>query len=106
MKHEMKFKMKIIKPVTDMLTPPCEDITRLISKSMDSKLTLRERIQVRIHILGCILCHRYQEQLMKIKKTLKKSVNAFQNDENEKKETLSPESYNRIKSSIDNHLSK
>ncbi len=106
MKDEMKFKMRIIKPVTDMLTPQCEDITRLISKSMDTKLLLRERLQVKIHIWGCILCHRYQKQLQKIEKAFKKTVETFENDETGKKETLSPESYDRIKSSIDNHLSK
>lgn len=102
----MQLKMKIIKPVTDWLTPPCEDITHLISKSMDAKLSFRERLQVRIHIIGCILCRRYQEQLQKIEKALKKSVHLFENDETEKKDTLGPEAYNRIKSNIDDSLSK
>jgi hypothetical protein len=106
MKSAMKFKMKVIKPVTDWLTPPCEDITYLISKSMDAKLSLRERLQVKIHIMGCILCRRYQEQLQKIERAFKKTVASFERDETEKKETLSSESYNRIKSSINNNLQK
>ncbi|HKI44237.1 MAG TPA: zf-HC2 domain-containing protein [Balneolales bacterium] len=97
--------MKVIKPVTDWLTPPCEDITYLISKSMDAKLSLRERVQVRIHIMGCILCHRYQEQLQKIERVLKKSAQSVEKEETGGGETLSPESYNRIKSSIHRHLS-
>lgn len=105
MKIGMKFKMKFVKPVTDRLTPPCEDITYLISKSMDAELSFREKWQIRIHIIGCILCHRYQDQLRKIETAIKKSVHNFENDTTVKKDTLSPESYSRIKSSIDKHLS-
>ena len=97
----MKIKMIIIKPVTDLLTPPCEDITRLISKSLDTRLTFREKWQIRIHILGCKLCHRYQKQIMAMDRMLKKSVALFKNEEESQGEGLSKEAYQKIKSEMD-----
>lgn len=95
-----KFKMKLIKPVTDWLTPTCEDIAFLISKSIDTKLSLREKLQVRIHIIGCILCHRYREQLLKLEHLYKKSLNRLDEDEISEEERLSDEAYNRIKTNL------
>jgi hypothetical protein len=102
----MKTKINIIKNFTDLVTPPCEDITRLISKSMDSNLTYKEKWQVRIHIIGCKLCNRYQEQLRKMNSLLQKSRNIFDKEDAEKKQGLSPEAYNKIKSNIEKNRSK
>lgn len=101
----MKIKMKFIKTFTDLVTPPCEDITRLISKSQDTELTLKEKWQVRIHIIGCKLCHRYQEQLQKMNSLLKKTRKISNKEDLEKKEGLSPEAYKKIKSKIDKNIS-
>ena len=49
-----------------MMTPSCEIITHRISESFDRKLTLRERLSIRIHTLGCVLCNRYRRQLVAI----------------------------------------
>lgn len=93
--------MKIIKPVTDLLTPPCEDITRLISKSLDTRLSIREKWQVRIHIIGCKLCHRYQKQLAAMDRMFKKSAAIFKTDHENAGEGLSEEAYQRIKTEMD-----
>lgn len=97
----MNIKMKIIKPVTDLLTPPCEDITRLISKSLDTRLTFREKWQVRIHIIGCKLCHMYQKQLMAMDRMFRKSAEIFKKDQGSSGEGLSKEAYHKIKSEMD-----
>lgn len=100
----MKIKMKFIKKVTDLVTPPCEDITRLISKSQDTKLTLKEKWQVRIHIIGCKLCYKYQQQIQTMSSLLKRSKEFFEKEDVEKEEGLSPEAYKKIKSNIDKNL--
>lgn len=38
----------------------CKDITLLIEKSKEKKLTLKERIQIKIHTKMCKFCHNYK----------------------------------------------
>ena len=64
-------RIHIIKSLTDRITPVCEDITFLISKGVDTKLSIAERIKIRVHNFGCMLCHRYAKQLYKIDKGLR-----------------------------------
>ena len=41
----------------------CRDVTRLVSESMDRKMTLQERMGVRMHLIMCHLCRRHKRQL-------------------------------------------
>jgi len=49
--------------ILNKLTASCEIITEKISESIDHKLTLKERITIRIHITFCKFCRRYYRQL-------------------------------------------
>jgi predicted anti-sigma-YlaC factor YlaD len=46
-----------------MCEESCEIITKKISGSIDHKLTLKERMTIRIHITFCKFCRRYYRQL-------------------------------------------
>jgi predicted anti-sigma-YlaC factor YlaD len=46
------------------LTSHCNVITREISESLDHKISLRNRLKIRLHVMFCKLCRRYQQQLM------------------------------------------
>ncbi len=41
----------------------CREVTQFASESLDRKLTLKERIGLRFHLLMCKLCARYVRQL-------------------------------------------
>ncbi len=41
----------------------CKEVTQLASESLDRKSTLKERIDLRFHLLMCKLCTRYFRQL-------------------------------------------
>ncbi|MFY7997291.1 MAG: hypothetical protein ACOVSW_01690 [Candidatus Kapaibacteriota bacterium] len=41
------------------LTPPCNDITLLASRAMDTTLTIKEGLQLRLHLFLCSACHRF-----------------------------------------------
>lgn len=43
--------------------PPCKDITRKLSESMDRHPGLRERVLLSLHLQICELCRRYERQL-------------------------------------------
>ncbi len=50
----------------------CKDITELISKSMDEKMSLRIRLGIKFHLMMCHLCTRYKKQLELIQKAMEK----------------------------------
>jgi hypothetical protein len=54
-----------------MLT--CKEASLLASKQMDVKLTLRERIAFRLHLVMCDLCGRYMKDLKKLRLFLQKA---------------------------------
>lgn len=48
------------------ITNNCRHATFLIEKKLIGRLTLRERIFLRIHLFGCGVCQLYQRQTQKI----------------------------------------
>lgn len=50
----------------------CKDISCLLSDSMDHPLTWRERWAVRLHLLMCRHCSRFQQQVHFLRKTAKR----------------------------------
>ncbi len=43
--------------------PDCKTITPTLSQSLDRKLSLREKIVMRLHLFTCTACARYLEQI-------------------------------------------
>lgn len=43
--------------------PTCKEVTRMASDAMERKLSLRQRIDFKLHLLICSLCMRYVKQL-------------------------------------------
>jgi hypothetical protein len=49
----------------------CREATRLISQSMDARLPWHRRLAMRIHLLYCVWCRRYADQLQLLRKAAK-----------------------------------
>src|SRR6201997_5568812 len=49
-------------------TPKCREVVRLLSQSMEVKLPVTTRIEIRFHYLICVWCYRYGEQLRALRK--------------------------------------
>jgi len=81
----------------------CKEVSRLVSESLDRKLPLYQRIGVRVHLLMCKFCRRFEQQLMLIRKTLR--VEALYED-TESYLSLPPEAQKRIKRFLRNNLDK
>ena len=47
----------------------CKETSQLISESLDRKLSLSERLSIKLHTMRCDLCSRYSRQLRFIKNT-------------------------------------
>ena len=46
----------------------CREISFFISQALDKKLTVRERISVRLHVIMCAKCHNFQKKTWLIRK--------------------------------------
>jgi hypothetical protein len=46
----------------------CRQVTRLLSRSMDAKLPWQQRLALRIHLLYCVWCRRYADQILFLRK--------------------------------------
>lgn len=60
---DIKFKMR--RAVNRFLLrrlPPCKEIVPILTASLDRKLTLKEKIVVKLHLVACKPCVRYIEQ--------------------------------------------
>ena len=62
---DLNLKQRIRKRISRLLLPilpPCKEIVKIISASLDRKLTLREKFVMRLHLVACKPCVRYFEQ--------------------------------------------
>ncbi len=57
--------------------PNCDELTQLASESLDRRLSLKERILIRLHLGMCVLCRRYHRQLRVIHEALKENPDNF-----------------------------
>ncbi len=84
-----------------MLT--CREVTRLVSKSMDSKLPWHQRLGIRIHLIYCVWCRRYAAQTQFLRKAASKLVNE---GEVSSRAQLSPEAKEQIRARLQQALEK
>ena len=54
----------------------CRQVTRLVSQAMDTKLSWRERLVVRIHLLYCVWCRRYAAHVQFLRRAAAKLAGA------------------------------
>jgi len=80
----------------------CKDVTQLLSESMDHSLPLGKRIGVRLHLLICKLCARYERQLALIRETVRRLVGTEETTGGTLGEPLSEEAKERIRRSLRN----
>jgi hypothetical protein len=56
------------------ITPPCRNVTRLASESMDRTLPLSTRIQLQLHYWICQACAQYRRQLVALRQAARRSA--------------------------------
>ncbi len=80
----------------------CKDVTRLISESMDHSLPLGKRVGVRLHLLICKFCARYERQLLLIRETVRRLVATEERPGEVPGESMSVEARERIRKVLAN----
>lgn len=81
------------------ITPPCKDVTHLVSQSLDRPLPWTTRLTLQLHYWICEGCAQYRRQLVRVRKVLRhmaSSSNAAQQGESQ----LSPSAKARLKEAL------
>lgn len=82
----------------------CKKVTYLVSESLDRKLSLYQRMGIRIHLMMCKFCSRYQKQLLLLRKTA--HLYSESSEDSDLSIQLSSEVGKRIKESMVRFLEK
>jgi hypothetical protein len=82
----------------------CKEVTHLVSESLDRKLPFHQRVGIRIHLLMCKLCSRYEQQLLFIRKVSR--AQKMHNENDEPHISLPLEAQKRIKNILYSNLDK
>lgn len=59
----------------------CKQASKLLSQSLDRKLSWKERLALRFHLLICDVCTRFAKQLKVMQKAMQDWVSASEEDE-------------------------
>lgn len=57
----------------------CRDITALVSKGLDKRLSLGERLAIGLHVMMCSRCRNFQSQSQFIRKAAHRYTGQLQN---------------------------
>jgi hypothetical protein len=55
----------------DGIKPTCREVHRLVSEGMDRELSLVERTRMRLHLVVCVACTRFNGQMELIRRAMR-----------------------------------
>lgn len=80
--------------------PACQQTVQTISQSMERKLTLRESINLKLHLWICVWCQWYMEHLHIIRDAARAKASEAGDLTSASAPALSPEARERIKQKL------
>lgn len=83
--------------------PTCKQTVKTMSESMERRLTLRERINVKLHLWICLWCVWYIEQLQLLRTTIRSKAEQQPNLDSSSLPSLSTEARERMKQNLSQH---
>ncbi len=83
--------------------PSCKQTVKVISESMERKLSLRERITVKLHLWICLWCVWYLEHLQLMRDTVRSKALQEPNLDSSSLPPLSSEARERMKLNLSQH---
>ena len=81
----------------------CQDVSKLVSESLDHKLTLWQQAKLWLHMGVCSLCRSFRRDLLRLHEGVKEYGEAVERDEVDPDIKLSDESRGRIKQTLNSH---
>lgn len=56
-----------------LMNLPCDRISELVSRSLDDRLSIGERLAYRSHLVYCVACRRYRRQVLLIREMMRRA---------------------------------
>lgn len=75
----------------------CQEVSRLVSESLDRKLPWHQRLAVRVHLLMCRFCSRFRKQMLFLRDAVRHHRTTIEEADAAPGPALSPEARERIK---------
>lgn len=82
----------------------CKDITKLISDSLDRKLSFRQRLEVWFHMAVCGMCRRFRSTVIELRRRVRHSKSIFEPTETPEN-SLPPATKSRLEAFVKRQLS-
>jgi hypothetical protein len=92
--------MSRVPSIWHLLNLPCQGMARLASESLDRDLVLRERVALRLHLLYCAACRRYERQLRLLRCAMQRLAKRLETDQPISAPLLPDEVRERIKRAL------
>jgi hypothetical protein len=83
-----------------LLNAPCRDMTALVSRALDERLTFSQRVAVRSHLLYCRACRRFRKQTQQLHDALRNQPAGEDPVATSGSQQLSPEARERIRQAL------
>ncbi|RKR82307.1 hypothetical protein BDD43_2483 [Mucilaginibacter gracilis] len=82
------------------ITYNCRKATFLIEKKQIGAISLREQLELRLHLAGCSVCKTFERQSILINRMVKQLINDNQHPEIKLSDTVKKEMQNRIENEL------
>ncbi|MDB5151463.1 MAG: hypothetical protein JWR54_214 [Mucilaginibacter sp.] len=82
------------------ITHDCKTATFLIEKKLIGRITLREHIELRIHLFGCSVCRIYQKQTGKINEMVRQLFRGSMNADTRLDDSFKKDLQERIENEL------
>ena len=80
--------------------PTCKELTFWMSESLEQKLSLRQKMVLKLHYLICVWCKRYNEQIHALRDISRSYAAEDSRLSEASSTTLSPEARERLKQAL------
>src|SRR3954462_4149170 len=84
--------------------PDCKTIVPALGESIDRRLSFRERVNIKLHLMTCDACYRYLEQIKFLRKAMHIREKIFVNGTDILRSKMSDDAKERIKNGIEESL--
>ncbi len=92
--------MSRLKTLWCLLNLPCEGMSRLASESLDRELGRLEWVALRLHLLGCAACRRFQRHIKLVQSATRRLATRVEAGEPATGSVLPDEVRERIKRAL------
>ena len=78
----------------------CKEVSRLVSESLDRRLSLWPRLQLGMHLMMCGMCARFRKQTLLLHAAAKRYLEIVEELEGDSRDQLGADATERIKQTL------